>query len=231
MPLQEAGRSTIKAERRGNVSFVRFTANQLFMKSLVLSAIAALSLLCACKKPMIHWLSDELDEAVNVSEGSYFIYEEEETHKIDSCVSTGYTRGITGDASDRDRYEIVMYHVAVDSHASLRFTAREDKVLINYNDTGKVYAFGTVMADPFDEDKTITSPYSDYRCTFIKYHEHFKVRDVVYDEVYEAETFSDGKTLHTWYSLRSGLIRYFFKNKGKTSTWNLVKEHVIKRKL
>ena len=206
--------------------------NRKFLSGLLL-------LLGACKQndqtPTYMPITDQrLRDAATAKVGSYFIYQDSATGGIDSFGVISFKQTTLYNERDNTANENIGFQSFDSVNGPGLFQTISVDALRNSISTGVnldgISCFSTSITFPFVVN--YTGPFPNNNTTCVQYHESYPVLGVNYNDVYETISISMGQgpstTIHTWFSLQRGLIKFSASDSNRHFTY-LLKKSVIKK--
>lgn len=200
------------------------------MKTLIAGCIVIAALIAGCKKketPFYPIEDQRLKEGVDFKQGSYFIYRDSASGHEDSLFISFAIEAVTYDDIRGADYEEKSFAL-VDSHTDIARTFSAG----GFKNTDRISGPGTYFGEnikdivyvrlPFPENTKMVNEGSTYM--YKRHHPVFSVAGRQYEDVYEVEISNSYTFLHTYYSLKSGLIRYV----SPHGTGELVRQHIVR---
>jgi hypothetical protein len=153
--------------------------------------------------------------------GSYWIYLNENSGKIDSSfIYSGPSTWFYEPAGDGKLYEIISYHIS--GIGEFRLGAKTDQsiLLIQGIFPGGTYVLTSLVTSDLSN---LVSP----TCWVVKRYDSLTVNDQLFFEViHTRDTFSNS-TNDYYIAKKTGLIKFAIKNSHGDSAWSLVRYHVV----
>jgi hypothetical protein len=179
-----------------------------------------------------------LKTALDFKEGSYFIYRDKITGIVDSCNYEYSSHSSVRNDQKKEVYE------SVETSFATPFSNDTSYMKITYGSGFDAYSMDKINVSVyvFEEDGNINttrgtifnvpqvSSISPTNTTFKSFHERLLVDTISYDSVYEYETNRLGVLLHSYFSLKYGIVRMitFDSQKGYSHDWMLINSKIFK---
>lgn len=175
-----------------------------------------------------------LRDAATAKVGSYFIYQDSATGGIDSFGVISFSQTIGYDERDNTNNETIGFK-SFDSvngpglFQTINMAAYRNRIGINAYVHG-INCFGTQVSFPFNKGNS--NFYNNNITTCLEHYNSYSVLGTAYADVYEMISVSKNQgpstTIHTWFSIQSGLIKFSAADSTKTLTYEMIKSNIIK---
>jgi hypothetical protein len=198
------------------------------LASFVISIALVLVISCKGKEhsnPIFPITNQQLRDAVNIREGSYFVYVDSNTNTVDSFGRVTYDSGLVLNTGANQDNEIIAYAMHDQGLNAIGIGATRDGISGNSGILSQGFTNFMAMKFPFEEGKTVKSA-TGATFSYLNHLASFTVLNKTYNDVYEVESNYQGKTFHTWYSGLSGLIRFKYEHDSDVHVWNLRNSHI-----
>ena len=204
------------------------------MKLALVNIILVIVLFASCKKePKYYYFKDQrIRDALNIKQGSYFIYKDSVNGELDTAIITRYSNYfVTKHDNGDNQFEYIA--IGQENYMTDKYSFGATALPVAYDHINASIGFDSPQVEmlelPFVKGKTYI-PYNGVVVIYVNYYPSFTLNNNFYEDVYEVTTSYTKEQFHfhSYFSLKSGLIKYTIQKENSYGSYELIDSKIIR---